>query len=100
MGDDRDRRIEYYQTICSRLNAAPIQHIGKLLVIYRPEKEKEAKPETRKGERTVKVLKTARGTVRNRVQKLKIKDHERVTQGGRIKRKKTRQVSLKKQVKA
>jgi putative YhbY family RNA-binding protein len=38
-GDDREARIEIYDTICADLNAAPIQHIGKLLVIYRPQKD-------------------------------------------------------------
>lgn len=35
-GDDRAARIEVYNTICQKLNAAPVQHIGKLLVVYRP----------------------------------------------------------------
>ncbi len=42
LGDDRDARIEMFESICNDLNAAPIQHIGKLLVIWRPI---EAKPE-------------------------------------------------------
>ena len=39
LGDDRDARISHYETICADLGAAPVQHIGKLLVIYRPKKE-------------------------------------------------------------
>lgn len=35
-GDDRDERASIHDTICERLSAAPIQHIGKLLVIWRP----------------------------------------------------------------
>jgi len=42
LGDDRDARIEMFESICNDLNAAPIQHIGKLLVVWRPI---EAKPE-------------------------------------------------------
>ena len=38
-GDDRLARLEMLQSICQQLDAAPIQHIGKLLVIYRPKKE-------------------------------------------------------------
>jgi putative YhbY family RNA-binding protein len=38
-GDDREARSAMYDTICAELNAAPIQHIGKLLVIYRPKLE-------------------------------------------------------------
>ncbi len=41
LGDDRDARIAMYESICDDLNAAPIQHIGKLLVVWRP---MEAKP--------------------------------------------------------
>lgn len=36
LGDDRDARIEMFESICNDLNAAPIQHIGKLLVVWRP----------------------------------------------------------------
>jgi putative YhbY family RNA-binding protein len=36
LGDDRDARIAMYESICDDLNAAPIQHIGKLLVVWRP----------------------------------------------------------------
>src|SRR5438270_13198895 len=38
-GDDRDARVELYDTICAKMDAAPVQHIGKLLVIYRPKKD-------------------------------------------------------------
>jgi putative YhbY family RNA-binding protein len=37
-GDEREERIAIYEEICDRLSAAPIQHIGKLLVIWKPEK--------------------------------------------------------------
>lgn len=36
LGDDRELREHYMQQICSDLDAAPVQHIGKLLLIYRP----------------------------------------------------------------
>ena len=35
-GDSRDDRIAYYEQICEQLAAAQVQHIGKLLVVYRP----------------------------------------------------------------
>ena len=41
-GDSRDDRIAYYEQICSQLGAAPVQHIGKLLVVYRHNAEKAA----------------------------------------------------------
>lgn len=37
--DDRTERDAYLQTICSTLCAAAVQHIGKLLVIWRPSPE-------------------------------------------------------------
>jgi len=36
LGDDRDAREAYLAELCSALNAAPVQHIGKLLLLYRP----------------------------------------------------------------
>ena len=35
-GDSRENRLAYYEQICTQLDAAPVQHIGKLLVVYRP----------------------------------------------------------------
>jgi RNA-binding protein len=36
MGDDRDARKDILKRICADLSAAPVQHIGKILVVYRP----------------------------------------------------------------
>ena len=36
MNDDRDARGAMLQEICELMNAGPVQHIGKVLVIYRP----------------------------------------------------------------
>lgn len=36
LGDQRDAREAYLTQLCESLNAAPVQHIGKLLLIYRP----------------------------------------------------------------
>ena len=44
-GDERETRSAIYDEICERLNAAPIQHIGKLLVLFRPTAEKPATEE-------------------------------------------------------
>lgn len=35
-GDDRDAREAWLLEICEKLEAGAVQHIGKLLVIYRP----------------------------------------------------------------
>lgn len=98
-GDDREARIAMYDTICEQLSASPVQHIGKLLVIYRP------KPETGtqrvltsgRGMREVTIVKpSASGTKRPSVTKVMVKGNERVTAGGSIKRAKPRQKSAKK----
>ena len=36
MNDDRALREALLEEICTTLNAAPVQHIGKILVIYQP----------------------------------------------------------------
>jgi len=98
-GDDREARIEIYETICGKLGAAPIQHIGKLLVLYRPKKEevKERGSKKGKGLREVTIVKPSpSGTKRPTVQKVLLKGNERVTAGGSIKRAKPRQTSNKK----
>lgn len=41
-GDSRDDRLAYLEQICQELGCAVVQHIGKLLVIYRPNPEKAA----------------------------------------------------------
>ena len=40
LGDDRAAREEIYMQLANQLNAAPIQHIGKLLVLWRPQPDK------------------------------------------------------------
>lgn len=42
-GDERDERLAIYESICDTLSAAPIQHIGKLLVIWKPQAAPAAK---------------------------------------------------------
>ncbi len=36
LGDDRGARESLINTVCNQLDAAPVQHIGKILVVYRP----------------------------------------------------------------
>lgn len=40
--DEREQREQYLASICQQLDAAPVQHIGKLLVIWRPAPEAKA----------------------------------------------------------
>lgn len=35
-GESREDRVAHLEKICSELGAAAVQHIGKLLVVYRP----------------------------------------------------------------
>ena len=39
MSDDRALRETMLESICTQLDAAPVQHIGKILVIYKPNPE-------------------------------------------------------------
>jgi RNA-binding protein len=98
-GDDREARIGIYETICDELGAAPIQHIGKLLILYRPKKEAAKEPNEKRGKgmREVTIVKPSpSGTKRPSVTKVMVKGNERVTAGGNIKRAKPRQTSPKK----
>lgn len=48
--DEREIRESYLNTICEQLEAAAVQHIGKLLIIWRPKLEDETtnKPQVRR----------------------------------------------------
>jgi len=41
-GDDRDARLALLGEICNRSGASPVQHIGKILVVYRESQEQPA----------------------------------------------------------
>jgi putative YhbY family RNA-binding protein len=41
--DDRIARNALFEEICEKLSAAPVQHIGKVFVIYRPKPEEVVK---------------------------------------------------------
>jgi len=105
-GDDRDARIALYNTICDTLHAAPIQHIGKLLVIWKPQEKTKTKTKTatsaqpstskRAAPRVVKIVKQSDNPLRRpTLQKVRVLGNERVTAGGNVKRAKKRQTSVK-----
>ncbi len=97
--DDRSVRKAALSELSEGLSAAPIQHIGKLLVLWRPipDKEKAVDDDRHKGPREVKILKFSKsGNHRPQVKKVRVMGNERVTAGGMIKRAKKRQTSLKK----
>jgi RNA-binding protein len=99
LGDDRSAREDMFQSLADQLNAAPIQHIGKLLVLWRPMpvKEKELDEDRMPGPRDVKVLKySSRGGQRPEVKTLRVLGNQRLTSGGQVKRAKPKKVSVKK----
>ena len=99
MNDDRVERAAWLETLAEQLNAAPIQHIGKLLLLWRPmpEKEKALDEERMRGPRTVKVLKfSKRGGQKPEIKVVKVLGNQRLTPGGQIKRAKTFKKSVKK----
>lgn len=99
LGDDRAARETIYQQLADTLDAAPIQHIGKLLVLWRPrpEKEKAIDEDRKPGPREFKVLKySSRGGQRPEVKTLRVLGNQRLTPGGQVKRAKPKQKSVKK----
>jgi RNA-binding protein len=97
--DDREAREAMLAQLSDELNAAPIQHIGKLLVLWRPvpPKEKAEREDRMAGPRTVKLVSFSKsGNHRATVRKVKVFGNERVTPGGQIKRVKKRVSSVKK----
>lgn len=101
--DDREARNAMLDTLADGLGAAPIQHIGKLLVLWRPPAPKERSPDEERmaGPRDVKVLKySKRGGQRPEVKTLRVFGNQRLTSGGQVKRAKPRQVSVKKRTKS
>ena len=92
--DDRAGREELLATLCQQLDAAPVQHIGKLLVLWRPLPDKAPKaddPARKAGPKVVKILKFSKsGSHRAQVKKLTVLGNERLTAGGMVKRAKKR----------
>jgi len=88
-----------FMQLADQLNAAPIQHIGKLLVLWRPQpkKEKAVDEDRMPGPREYKVLKfSKRGGQKPEVKHVKVLGNQRLTAGGQIKRAKPKQKSVKK----
>ena len=97
--DDRVQRESLLAQLADSLGAAPIQHIGKLLVLWRPIPPKErAEPDERMpGPKIVKVLKFSKsGNHRPQVKKIRLLGNQRIAAGGTVKRTKKRMTSPKK----
>jgi putative YhbY family RNA-binding protein len=100
--DDREQREALLARLADELGAAPIQHIGKLLVLWRPPvpKERVEREDRMPGPKVVKVLKFSKsGNHRPQVKKVKVLGNQRIAAGGTLKRaKKTRLKSVKRSV--
>ncbi len=97
--DERETRESIFTTLADKLGAAPVQHIGKLLVLWRPmpEKEKVEREGRMPGPKIVKILKFSKsGNHRAQVKKIKVLGNERVTAAGELKRARKRNTSVKK----
>ena len=98
-GDDRAAREAMFQQLADELNAAPVQHIGKLLVLWRPKPVKEHPTDEARaaGPKDVKVLKySKRGGQRPEVRVVRVLGNQRLTPGGKVKRTQPKQKSVKK----
>jgi putative YhbY family RNA-binding protein len=97
--ESREERMAALQGMAEQLSAAAVQHIGKLLVLWRPPVAvtSPVRESQMPGPRVVKILKFSKsGHHRPQIQKVKVFGNQRVTAGGSIKRTKPRATSVKK----
>jgi RNA-binding protein len=97
--DERATREAIFASLADALSAAPIQHIGKLLVLWRPmpPKEKAEREGRGAGPRVVKILKFSKsGNHRAQVKKVTVAGNMRIAAGGELKRARKRYTSVKK----
>ena len=98
--DDRAAREALLAELSSTLGAAPVQHIGKLLVLWRPPVKKAARErddDRKPAPKVVKVLKFPKsGNHRPQMKKITVLGNMRLTAGGTLKRARRRNASVKK----
>ncbi len=97
--DDRDARNTLFAHLADDLNAAAIQHIGKLLIFWRPMPDKETvRAEGRKpGIKSVKIVRFSKsGNHRPQIKTVTLMGNQRIAAGGEVKRVRTRTTSVKK----
>ncbi len=97
--DERATRETMFTTLADALGAATIQHIGKLLVLWRPmpPKAKVEREGRGAGPRVVKILKFSKsGNHRAQVKKITVVGNMRIAAGGELKRAAKRRSSVKK----
>jgi putative YhbY family RNA-binding protein len=101
LAEEREAREAMLGSLAGQLGAAPVQHIGRLLVLWRPvpPKEKAEREDRLPGPRTVKLVSFSKsGNHRATVRKVKVFGNQRVTAGGQIKRARKRAASVKKKM--
>jgi len=89
LSDARDEREATLQALADKLDAAAVQHIGKLLVLWRQpaDKDKAEREDRKPGPRIVRVTQPPKHPARSPVsRKVKLLGNQRVTAGGLIKR--------------
>ena len=97
--DERTAREAMLTALADELGAAPVQHIGKLIVLWRPvpPKERIEREDRMPGPKIVKVLKFSKsGNHRPQVKKVKVLGNMRLAAGGELKRARKRATSVKK----
>jgi len=97
--DERSTREAIFVALSDELGAAPIQHIGKLLVLWRPmpPKQKVEREGRGSGPKVVKILKFSKsGNHRAQVKKVTVVGNMRIAAGGELKRATKRKTSVKK----
>jgi putative YhbY family RNA-binding protein len=97
--EERLVRIQMLHQLANELGAGVVQHIGKLLILWRPipEKEKSEDANRKPGPKMVKLIQnSSRGGQRPEVRRIKLLGNQRLTASGKVKRSKSRQVSIKK----
>lgn len=103
LSDDRANREAIFAQLADELSAAPIQHIGKLLVLWRPipEKARAEREDAKPGPKIVKIVKFSKsGNHRPQVKKVKVLGNQRLAAGGELKRARKRVTSIKKKLAA
>lgn len=101
---EREERADMGAQLAERLNAAFVQHIGRLLVLWRPLPEKKDTPAAdddgkprHAAPRDVKVLRySSRGGQRPEVRFVRVLGNQRLSAGGKLKKARPKQRSLKK----
>jgi len=97
--DDRAAREALLGELSDAFAAAPVQHIGKLLVLWRPPvpKDKSPRDDRMPGPKVVKVLKFSKsGNHRPQVKKVRVLGNMRLAAGGTLKRARPKNASIKK----